>query len=379
MTTPSGQISFSDIVQEFGTPPNINIGAFRVNQTIGDRVWPLDTGVPSSGTIRFSELKGKTLNIVVDYPPVTGQDFEANVNATAKYINGVVVGNFKSLPILTDTSQTKKIHHLIRKTIGGSATNGVAFRTGSWNSSVIFLNFIISSTGEIIGKGGNGGNDGGTAGYGTGTRNYIATQVGGNGSPAIYATYPCSITIENEGRLQGGGGGGGGAGGSVCDPDNNPADPVAAGGGGGGGSGLPAGSGGSAGGSDRVTFGADSGSAGTKYAGGNGGGGASSRGNQSPRNCAYGGGGGGGAGPTQGSGGAGGPGLCPGENGENGTDFSGGKGGDGGGCTYRGFGRRLGGPGGANGKGVLYSSGVTVTITDNIGSVYFGGSAEGTA
>lgn len=67
MTTPTGTIKFSDITSEFGTPTGKNLGAFRVNQTIGDRQWPLDEGVPTSGTIKFSELRGKTCNVVVDY------------------------------------------------------------------------------------------------------------------------------------------------------------------------------------------------------------------------------------------------------------------------------------------------------------------------
>lgn len=71
MTTPTGQISFTDILTEFGLPSGKNLGAYRVSQTIGDRAWPLDTGVPTSGTIRFSDLRGKTCNVVVDY---TGPD-----------------------------------------------------------------------------------------------------------------------------------------------------------------------------------------------------------------------------------------------------------------------------------------------------------------
>lgn len=67
MTTPTGQISFTDISTEFGLPAGKNLGAYRVSQTIGDRAWPLDTGVPTSGTIRFSDLRGKTCNVVVDY------------------------------------------------------------------------------------------------------------------------------------------------------------------------------------------------------------------------------------------------------------------------------------------------------------------------
>ena len=173
--------------------------------------WSLDSGVPSSGTIKFSDLYGKTLNVVVDYPPIPGQEYESNVNATTKYQNGIVIGGLKSLPDIGNQSQTKKVYHLIRKTIGGSLYDGIAYRTGSWDNSTISLNFIISSTGEIIGKGGNGGSVGGAGGYGSGFKSAESQQYGQDGSPAFYSIYPCSVTVESGGRLQAGGGGGGGA------------------------------------------------------------------------------------------------------------------------------------------------------------------------
>lgn len=67
MTTPSGQIKFSDIAAEFGTPPGKNLGAYRLSQSVAGRNWPLDDGVPTSGPIKFSDLRNKTLNVVVDY------------------------------------------------------------------------------------------------------------------------------------------------------------------------------------------------------------------------------------------------------------------------------------------------------------------------
>ena len=378
MTTPTGQISFSQIAAEFGYPTNKNIGAYRVDQTIGDRNWTLDTGVPTSGTIKFSDLRGKTCNVVVDYPQVVGENYESNVYATTKYTsNGVVVGGFKSIPPISSTTETKKVYHLIRKTIGGSSADGVALRTGTWNSSAVTLNFIITSSGEIIGKGGTGGEYGGAGGYGSGYNSAQARQTGGDGSPAFYSTYPCSIVIESSGRIQAGGGGGGGAGSGCCDPDSNPQDPVANGGGGGGGAGLPAGNGGATSpSSGGITRSPTPGGNGSKYAGGNGGRGASTRGTQSPRDCAYGGGGGGGGGPTSGQGGDGANGRCDAQDGQDGSSISGGRGGDGRACV-RNYGYRAGGPGGANGKAVLYNSGVTINVTINSGGVYFGGSGQG--
>jgi hypothetical protein len=318
MTTPTGQISFLEITQEFGTPPNKNIGAFRVNQTIGDRTWPLDTGVPSSGTIRFSQLRGKTLNVVVDYPPATGGTFESNVTATTKYINGTVVGNFKSLPILTDTSQTKKVYHLIRKNIGASGSNSTAFVSGNWNNSnTLLLSFIVTGSGAIYGRGGNGGrgadlDDSGDAG-----------QPGGH---ALSVSYNSTIVVESGGILAGGGGGGGGGGYQY----NGGPDARGAGYGGGGGAGYPAGSGGpggfiSNGGRNGNVCQGGPGADGNLTTGGIGG--PQSGGNRT-NPCGLTGGGNGGYGGTGGNLGA------TGSNGENKSNGTGGQGGSPGDAVY---------------------------------------------
>jgi hypothetical protein len=63
----SGTIRFSDITNEFGTPPNRNIGAYRVSESFsGLRNMPLDDGIPQSGRINFSDFYNKKLNMVVD-------------------------------------------------------------------------------------------------------------------------------------------------------------------------------------------------------------------------------------------------------------------------------------------------------------------------
>ena len=62
----SGQISFSDISNEFGNAGSL--GAYRVSQTIGELSnLPLDNGVPQTGAISFSDFYSKRLNIVVNY------------------------------------------------------------------------------------------------------------------------------------------------------------------------------------------------------------------------------------------------------------------------------------------------------------------------
>lgn len=279
MSTPSsGAIKFSDITSEFGTPTGKNLGAFRISQSIAGKTWPLDTGVPSSGSIKFSQLRGKTLNVVVDY---SGAD-EYRVDASSKYSTGVVVGGFKSLPTRTGTATTKKVINVIRKTIGAatdSTGQATGLRTGNWDSSTTELKFIITSTGEVYGAGGKGGNMSASL-IGNGvifTQNGTA-EPGGNGTHAFGASYSCSVEIESGGRLQCGYGGGSAGETGAANPDGQTIDPYVFGGAGGGGAGWPVGDGGIVNPPNAPSYSrqnnirsAQPGNAGTKTVGGDGG------------------------------------------------------------------------------------------------------------
>ena len=64
---PGNKISFSDIRNEFGTPRDNNIGAYRVSETYGAMSnLPLDNGIPQSGRINWSDFYNKRLNLIVD-------------------------------------------------------------------------------------------------------------------------------------------------------------------------------------------------------------------------------------------------------------------------------------------------------------------------
>ena len=77
----SGTISFSQITNEFGTPPGKNLGAYRLDnqelntnegtvsykEALGIETIPLDAGIPTSGEIKFSDFYGKRLNLIVDF------------------------------------------------------------------------------------------------------------------------------------------------------------------------------------------------------------------------------------------------------------------------------------------------------------------------
>jgi hypothetical protein len=220
----SGQISFSQIANEFGYPNKNQFGSYRVTANVGSLSnLPLDTGIPQSGQIKFSDFYGKRLNIVVDCH--SGQT-EYRVNARAKFNNKnvTVIGGLISPP---KSGSGKKIFINVNKTFGsesGSVSN-TALRTGSWESGTT-LQIDVGSSGKIFGAGGKGGNANG--GY------------GGNGTSALGIEYS-GTTLINNGYIQCGYGGGGAGGKAANDPDKNTQDHGSSGGGGGGGAGLPVG------------------------------------------------------------------------------------------------------------------------------------------
>jgi hypothetical protein len=333
---------YSEIAAEFGSPTGKNLGAYRVSQTVGTLTnLPLDTGIPQSGAIKFSDFYSKRLNVILN---CTGMpDLTSRVNARNLYnnptsISGVsvsVIGGFKSKPTNTGTS---KVYINTNTRIGstqGSSTI-VAFRTGNWDSGTD-LRLENGTNGLIVGSGGNGGNagDGGSPSTGSG-------QPGSTGTSGLGIDYP--TTIVNRGTIRSGGGGGGGGGGGYGRSRYRRgfgfafATARASGGGGGGGAGWPAGGGGSGG---RY------GSAGSLYGGGGGG----SSQFVSATNCnAYGGWGGSG-GYASGGG-----------NGQNGAQSSYGSGLGG---EYAGS----GGAGGGAGYAIVYYNNGTGSSLTNYGTV----------
>lgn len=282
MTTPTGQISLDDVKDEFGraapdgdtTGTAISLGKYRVNDDATFNK-PLDVGVPQSGTIKMSDLRGRTRNVIFRY---TGQNSREDVttdnagdtsalnvssvyNANQNQYQGYTVsqplriGQFTDRPSdTTNASNPVIVTVSVAGTIGSQSTGldnpaeqFVALDTGTLGAGAsmrIEVESISSSgigvSGNIFGAGGRGGNgssgngDGGNATNGT-------TAIGvraGNGS----------VTIINKGGIiQCGFAGGGGGGGSYDDPSKSMTDPVTSGGGGGGGAGFPNGKGGDAG------------------------------------------------------------------------------------------------------------------------------------
>ena len=235
----SGQISYSNITDEFGSPGNGGLGAYRVSQNVGNltnlgldnsTANPPASTMPQSGQISFSDFYNGRLNIVVDHHS-GGTVYRQNSRSRYNNNDVTVIGGFRSRP---SNSSGKQVIIHVNKTIGSekSGNDHCALRTGGWDSNTE-LSVDIGSSGRLRGAGGNGGNGSRESG-----------QNGGTGSSGLGVEYsPCKVNIRSGGLISAGWGGGGGGGGAH-DHDKG-SERNAGGGGGGGGAGFPAGNGGS--------------------------------------------------------------------------------------------------------------------------------------
>jgi hypothetical protein len=233
----SGPISFSQIANEFGTPPGKNLGAYRVSQSVGSLSnLPLDVGIPQSGVIKFSDFYNKKLNVVVDLHSIP--DFSNRLTARSRYDNNNVnvIGGYKSRP---SRSGNVRVIINVNRIIGSdkNSISNVAVRTGPWDDATS-LELEIGPSGQIYGAGGNGGAGANNGGSGFG---------GAAGSSALGIDYP--TVVINRGYIQAGSGGGGGGGWSNRVSRSRfvtrrRRENRSAGNGGGGGAGFPFGDGG---------------------------------------------------------------------------------------------------------------------------------------
>jgi hypothetical protein len=282
MTLPSSpnSISFGQIEAEFGQNPGRSLGQYRrqdpsritaENPTgLLENSSPstglqnsainllLDDGIPNSGEIRFSQFRGKQLNMIVDYyadRENLNKDAQGDntMAASWRYLNQServkVVGGFRGRPIgsvnsnyvlsSSDWQGGKKIIVHVNQTVGGKKdgdVTDVALRTGVWPTGTN-LSVTVGPSGYLTGAGGDGG-DGGS---------YDADD-GGNGTSALGVEYPAIVSVAGGGVIRCGYGGGGGGSGAANDPsDKSTTDFGRSGAGGGGGAGLPAGAGGGGG------------------------------------------------------------------------------------------------------------------------------------
>ena len=249
-------LSFSEIEAEFGANGSRSLGSYRLTQSVGSLSnLPLDTGIPTSGQIKFSDFYGKQLNVVVDCHSGSREDRITAKNDKWNNNNLTVIGGFRS----KKEGGSRILINVNKKFCSDkNNVNNCALKTGSWDSTAT-VQVDLGSNAKVFGAGGDGG-----AG---------SQGVNNNGSPGGTGTSGLGIDTNNvtvnvaSGAIIRAGFGGGGGGGGGSQQDKN-ADRRASGGGGGGGAGCPAGNGGSGG---NVGAGGGPGSAGTETTGGGGG------------------------------------------------------------------------------------------------------------
>ena len=127
-------LAFSEIEAEFGANGSRSLGGYRVSQSVGELSLPLDTSIPTSGQIKFSDFYSKSLNVVVDMHS-GGDEFRKSAK-TDKWNNNqvTVIGGFRS----KKESGSKIIIH-INKKFGSdkSNVNNCAVKTGSWSAASV--------------------------------------------------------------------------------------------------------------------------------------------------------------------------------------------------------------------------------------------------
>ena len=285
MTLPTGEspISFSQIRDEFGTVGTdsatapVRLGQYRrddpsfTNENVGELTGlPLDTGIPTSGSINVDAFHGKKLNTVIDLHETGSSTYNHNVK-TNRFDAGQYdfVGGYRdSLSPSTWQGGKKLIVH-INNTFGSNGAsnqNDVALTIGDgWPANTEFQ-IDLGSSAVVAGKGGNGGNGG--AGVDDSSSSTGSNGTGGTSALALETGMSINSQAGGAQLFGGGGGGGGGAGASQDASFFGGGDfDEAGGGGGGGGRGLPAGTPGSGGSGG----GAGNGANGSLSAGGNGG------------------------------------------------------------------------------------------------------------
>ena len=226
------ELSFQEIEAEFGAQSPRSLGSYRHTQTVNGLTFNgIDSGVPSSGEIAFSDFYGKSLNIVVDC--YSGSDeFRINAKNNKWNNNNIVIINPSTV---SKKEEGTKITIRVNKKFGSDKSNQqhCALRTGTWNNPAQVI-VDLGSNAEIYGAGG----DGGDGAQGTTTNGFA----GGDGSSGLGIEHQGTVINYRSGSLISAGFGGGGGGGGGRETSKN--DRRAGGGGGGGGAGFPFGTGG---------------------------------------------------------------------------------------------------------------------------------------
>jgi len=235
LPTSGNSISFLQIKNEFGIPPAFSFGAYRVqwsNTASGGSLsnQPLDTGIPQSGEIKFSDFYGKKLNVVVNF---YDQDFVTSIGGFQEDIpgNDDIVGAKVIADVNKQIGARKKLY-----TPQAHTTNTCALVTGDWAANQE-LTIKVGPAGAIVGAGGDGGTGGGSGNIAGGNGDDGCSAIGINKADTV-------VSIINDGQIRigfGGGGGGSGKGENRSSGKKSSTYVTSSGGGGGGGAGIPIG------------------------------------------------------------------------------------------------------------------------------------------
>ena len=233
--SPNPPLLFSEIEAEFGAQSPRSLGSYRHTQTVNGLTFNgIDSGIPSSGQIKYSDFYGKSLNIVVN---CFAGDPEFNVDAKSnKWANNEIV-------IINPSTVSKKesgtkITIRVNKKFGSDKTgiNRCALRTGTWSNPAQVI-VDLGSNAKVLGAGGDGGR---------GANGITNPGVdGGDGSSGLGIEHQGTVVNYRSGSVIRAGFAGGGGGGGGRETSKN--DRRAGGGGGGGGAGFPFGLGGAGG------------------------------------------------------------------------------------------------------------------------------------
>ena len=199
------QLRFFDIESEFGAQNPRSLGSYRHTQTVNGLTFNgIDTGIPTSGEIKFSDFYSKSLNIVVDCFS-GGDEFRINAKNNKWNNNSIVIINPSTV---SKKEEGTKIIIRVNKKFGSdkSQDTNCALRTGTWNNPAS-VTIDLGSNAKILGAGGNGGR---------GADGITNPGVdGGDGSSGLGIEHQGTIVNYRSGsviRAGFGGGGGGGAG-----------------------------------------------------------------------------------------------------------------------------------------------------------------------
>ena len=147
----SGQIKYSEIIAEFGTPNSGGLGEYRISENVGTLTnLPLDIGVPQGNSqIKFSDFYNKRLNQVVDLYSIGNGS--SRQNAKDRWNNGNVhiVGSTKTGKAQPPDTVEDRVIINVNATISsvkGTQTH-CALRTGNWDTNTT-LEIEIGTSGK---------------------------------------------------------------------------------------------------------------------------------------------------------------------------------------------------------------------------------------